>query len=112
MQRYHIAKIYHLTCANSPWQFWNTRHILRADSSLDVDWVWLDLLKVLSDVEVVHLDPLLLPLSSEREEVAAVSSRHRCLGVVFAVVQNMLQLVLVPPREVVTVKHLCLHSHI
>ena len=113
---------------------WNPRDILTADSFLDVDWGWLDLLKVLSDVIIIHLPKivenskncrklskivkkmssllsLLLPFSSESEEIAAEGSWHRCIGVVLAIVQHMLEHIFVPPREVVTVKHLYLQSH-
>ena len=95
-----------LTRANPSRQLRDPGHVLRTNKSLDVDWAWLDLLQVVPDVEVVHLDPLHLALAAEREEVAAEGVWHRRLRVVVAVVQHVLQLVLVPAREIIAMEHL------
>ena len=93
-------------CAGTSRYLRHVADLLRADGSLDVDGVGLDLLQVLPDDIVVHLDPLRLALPSEGQPGAAVGVRVGGLGLVLAVVQHALQLRLVPTGEIVAVENL------
>ena len=89
-----------------PLQLRDAGDILRADRALDVDRVGLDLLKVGDDVGVVVLHSVLLAVAPEGEEVAAERVRVRRLRVVLALVQHILQQLIIPAREVVAVEDL------
>merc|ERR1719192_997895 len=94
-------------CALPPLQLRDVVDLLRTDCPLRVDRVGLDLLEPRHDVRVVVLHPVLLLMAPEGEEVRAEGIWISCLGVVLALVQKILQHLIVPAGEVVAVEDIC-----
>ena len=92
--------------ASSSRQLWNPCHLLGAYQPSDVDWVGLEFRKTRSNIEILNLNSFLLWFSSEGEEVAAESIGIRCIRRIVTIVQNILQFIFIPAREVITVKNL------
>ena len=92
--------------ANPSRQFRNPCNLLGTYQPSDVNWVGLDLLEIRGNVEILNLNSFLLRFSSEGEEVAAVGIGIRCIRRIVTIVQNILQFILIPAREVITVKNL------
>ena len=92
--------------ANSARQLRNPCHLLGTYQALDVNWVGLDLLEISGNIVILYLNSFLLWFSSECEEVAAERIGICCIRRIVTIVQNILQFVLFPAREVITVKNL------
>ena len=92
--------------ANSSRQLRNPCHLLGTYQALDVNWVGLDLLEISGNIVILYLNSFLLWFSSEGEEVTAEGIRICCVGRILTIVQNILKFILIPAREVITVKNL------